>query len=660
MSEGNAMLKKIIETTAAAMLLAATVCMSASALDVVIDGEKVVFDDNYGYPFITEGRTLVPLRVTMEAYGANVRWDAEQSTAIVTLNETTVVCPTNENCIYRNGTRIPNEVGAVIIDSRTYLPIRAVLEAFDAQVGYDGNVLVTRPEYMSYVDKLEAAKPGNWNFWGEWSNAMSLFNSGKYYEAADAFEKLVPTIFKHDGPVNAAMLYNHLGFCCEKTGRGDLAAACFIREGELWDMVEGQHQSAVAARRKAKYARTVVQMFASVKDEKYNVRLNTQSEFVPKAGILKGVTLKRSSFPYIDTFEATTGVKLGAGLIYGTPAEGISPYKNVFTEAAKRGVAVQYALQPQNLADLAGISVEDSRYVAIAKDISATNAVVYVRFASEMNDTTSAIYTENYELYKEKFRIVADIFHKYAPNCAMVWSPNFSPEDTIELYYPGDAYVDIVGMSAYSEYQPETDPLDEGIDRSRFGALLNSIVSLYGYKKPIIVSECGASYRNPVTGDDITEFASRQINEFFTYLPIKYPQISSAYLFETVDAAGIRRFEFPGNATYSEAAIKGLSSYRYISDLRGDSGEYSFELGNNVRVPAANVLLHSFVETLHNDFSYVVYRINGTDIGVSYGIPYTISADFSPYKGQTAELTCLAFDSEQRLCASRKINIIVE
>lgn len=654
------MFKKFFAGIAFAVIFAASVCISASALDVIIDGEKVQFNDTYGYPFIVDGTTLVPLRVTMEAYGANVSWDAEQSTAIVTFDETTVCCPTDESCIYRNGTRIPNSVGATVIDGRTYLPIRAVLEAFDAVVGYDGNVLVSRPEHMSFVKKIESGLPGDRNFWGEWSRAMSLFESGKYSEASAAFIKLLPTILAYDRPENVAMLYNHLGFCYEHLGNGNLAAACFMREGEFWDKVNGQHQTAIAAKRKAKYSHTTVQMFATTDVKKYNIRLMQSSKYIPASGIITGVTLKGSEPSYLDHFEYKTGKRLSAGLIYGTPSEGISPYIKAFRAAAENGTYLQYALQPVDLADLGSIRQNDGRYIDIARDIADVGGKVFVRFACEMNDPGSKIFTENYELYKEKFRYVADIFHTYAPNCVMVWSPNFSPEDTMELYYPGDAYVDYVGISAYAEYQPETDPLEQGVDRSRFAAILNKIVSLYGHKKPIMVSECGASYRHPITWADITDFSTRQIYEFFTYLPIKFPQVSSVFLFETKDISGVRLFDFDGSEAYKNAAMNGLMSERYLSYADSDTRAYSFELGNNVRVPATKIQLHSFVQTLFNDFAYVVYRINDVDVGVSYGIPYTVEADLTAYKGQTVKLSCLAFDSQQRLCASRSINLVVE
>ncbi|MBR5308299.1 MAG: hypothetical protein IKU43_05975 [Clostridia bacterium] len=654
------MSKKVLHAFTASIAIALLISVRAFALDIIIDGTPVVYSDSMGYPFITEqGRTLVPLRATMEAFGASVDWDGQRNIAIVSLDETTVLCPIGEACIYRNGTKIPNEVGAAIIDSRTYLPIRAVLEAFDARVDYDGNVLVQRAEHASFVKTIESAPKGSKNFWKSWNNALALKNSGKYSEAAEAFKVLAPTLIAYDGPTNCAMLYNHLGYCYEMMGMYDYAAACFVREGDFWEKA-GDEQSSIAAYRKAKYSRTTLQLFATVSDEKYSVRPSDSHRLVPKAGALLGVTLRHSSYGYINSFGDSIGKKLSAGLIYGTLDDTAELYGGIYRNAAADGAVIQYALQPKNLAELKSITENDPRLIRIAKDINETGASVYIRFASEMNEPTSSIFTEDYELYKEKFRYAANIFHTYAPRCAMVWSPNFSPEDTMHLYYPGDEYVDFVGISAYSEYQPETDPLGVGVDRSRFGELTGKLVSLYGYKKPIIISECGASYRHPTTGNDITDFATRQIKDFFTYLPIKYPQIGTVFLFETYDASGKREFRLEENSDYREAFVSAIKSDFFLSSLTDVCEKYSFELGNNVRIPASQIQLHSFVKTLMDDFAYVVYRIDGVDVATAYAIPYTVGVDFTTYAGRVVELECLAFDSKGAPCASRKIRLTVE
>lgn len=130
-----------------AMLVIAAICftpwgkasaMETSDLGVTIDGESVAFQSGYGEPFIdTNSRTLVPLRGVMEAFGAEVSWDNDTSTAIVLKDGTAVQVPIGQTYILVNGVSVANDTSAVIKEERTYLPIRAVLEAFGAGVSWD-------------------------------------------------------------------------------------------------------------------------------------------------------------------------------------------------------------------------------------------------------------------------------------------------------------------------------------------------------------------------------------------------------------------------------------------------------------------------------------------------------------------------------------------
>ncbi len=653
-------MKKLLSVFFAAVVFAA-LTVSASAIDVIIDGVKVEFNDSTGYPFISaENRTLVPLRATMEAFGATVRWDAETSTALVTKNEATVTCKIGENRIFRNGTEIPNDTAAIIKDSRTYLPIRAVLEALDAKVDWDGSVLVTKPGAAGLIYSIENSGNKVSNYWGEWSKALELKSAGDYAGCIEAMKKLAPSFLAANEYANDAMLYNHLGACYNNLQMMEEAAACFVREAELWEL-SGAHQSALGALRRAGYCESTVQMFITSNNESYSGRKYFGALYEPKNGIRIGVTMKYSSHEYIEKFTPIAGKEAAGFILYGGVDTPIKNYKLSFEEAVKKDKIIQYALQPRDRADFNSIVENDVRYINLAKELQATGAKILVRFACEMNDASSNWYSDDYAGYIQKWRYVADIFHEYAPNCAMVWSPNFYPADNMEYYYPGDEYVDYVGISAYCGYNPDLDPLGQGIDRSRYESVLDTIVGLYGHKKPIIISEGGASYYHVETGKDITEFASRQLNNFLKYLPIKYPQVSSMYLFETLDAGG-RKFQLLENETYHEAYKNGISSPSYVSNNneQNDGIPYSLELCNNVTVPAQKVNLHSYFKTFENDFSYAEYQINGTTIGTAKDIPYTLSVDFSTYKGQTITLTAKAYDSKNQLCATKTYTIKVE
>lgn len=106
-------------------------------IKVLLNGENVDFNLEYGYPFIQNQRTLVPLRKTVESIDANVEWDEKNNQAIVTKNGINLKIPINKSYILKNDKKILNDSKAIIKDGRTYLPIRVVMESLNYTVGWN-------------------------------------------------------------------------------------------------------------------------------------------------------------------------------------------------------------------------------------------------------------------------------------------------------------------------------------------------------------------------------------------------------------------------------------------------------------------------------------------------------------------------------------------
>ncbi|WP_312648229.1 glycosyl hydrolase family 18 protein [Aminipila sp.] len=107
---------------------------------VVIDNEELKFseEDNMGVPFIdAASRTDVPLRKPLEKIGAEVSYDEKTKMVKATKGNITVQIPINQKYILVNGESVHIDSGAVIIGGRTYLPIRAVMEAFGYNVKWN-------------------------------------------------------------------------------------------------------------------------------------------------------------------------------------------------------------------------------------------------------------------------------------------------------------------------------------------------------------------------------------------------------------------------------------------------------------------------------------------------------------------------------------------
>ncbi len=103
---------------------------------IEINGLVIEFDQQ---PVIIDGRTLVPLRAIFEALGASVDWNGNTKTVTARKNDTEIKLTVGENVFYKNGEEIALDVPAMIISDRTLVPVRAISEAFDCDVQWDGN-----------------------------------------------------------------------------------------------------------------------------------------------------------------------------------------------------------------------------------------------------------------------------------------------------------------------------------------------------------------------------------------------------------------------------------------------------------------------------------------------------------------------------------------
>ena len=104
-------------------------------ISVTINGERVVFADQN--PVIVDGRTLVPVRGVFEHLGFEVGWAPDTRQALLTSDDFTVVITVGSATFTVNGANRILDVPAQIINDRTMLPIRAVVESVGYFVDWD-------------------------------------------------------------------------------------------------------------------------------------------------------------------------------------------------------------------------------------------------------------------------------------------------------------------------------------------------------------------------------------------------------------------------------------------------------------------------------------------------------------------------------------------
>ena len=103
---------------------------------VVVKGEYIDFDVP---PAIEDNRVLVPMRNIFTALGAEVYWQQDVQTVIAVRGDVVIAMQLGQNYLFKNNEKIEIPTASVARDGRTLVPIRAVSEALDAEVSYNGN-----------------------------------------------------------------------------------------------------------------------------------------------------------------------------------------------------------------------------------------------------------------------------------------------------------------------------------------------------------------------------------------------------------------------------------------------------------------------------------------------------------------------------------------
>lgn len=112
-----------------------TAVTTAYDITVFLNDQEVLFNEEMGFPFIdSANRTQMPFRVILEGYGAEVSWDPVNRVAKAEKDDIVVEVPIGERYIIRNTEVILIDTASLIYNDRTYIPLRAVMEAFDNNV----------------------------------------------------------------------------------------------------------------------------------------------------------------------------------------------------------------------------------------------------------------------------------------------------------------------------------------------------------------------------------------------------------------------------------------------------------------------------------------------------------------------------------------------
>lgn len=129
----------------------------------------------------------------------------------------------------------------------------------------------------------------------------------------------------------------------------------------------------------------------------------------------------------------------------------------------------------------------DSRIQDLCRGLADVGDSVLVRWGHEMEDVTGRYpwARDDAEGYRRAFRHFVGTCRGVAPEARFVWSPK--GESNLHRYYPGDAYVDYVGLSVYTLQAWDLDRY--GAQRTFSEVLAEKYERVTRYAKPVIVAE---------------------------------------------------------------------------------------------------------------------------------------------------------------------------
>jgi endoglucanase len=202
-----------------------------------------------------------------------------------------------------------------------------------------------------------------------------------------------------------------------------------------------------------------------------------------------------------SSFARSSDMQLDHIFIYWQALD-LPTFRASLRDAGRRGRAMMVTVEPYTRAinwrdggerlfsDILGGSF--SREIAtICQELGAFEGQVLVRWGHEMEKPTGRYpwARDDNRGYRAAYRHFVDDCRRHAPDALFVWSP--IGESNLEVYYPGDSHVDLVGVSLWGLQSYDQKFFAGKRDFPRTFADKYERAAAFG--KPVIIAELGVS-----------------------------------------------------------------------------------------------------------------------------------------------------------------------
>ncbi|RAV19967.1 stalk domain-containing protein [Paenibacillus contaminans] len=367
-------------------------------------------------------------------------------------------------------------------------------------------------------------------YWDLHLKAKSLDDAGNTAGAIPYWDELMRYEANKGNWENAAVYAGNIDEYYDKVAKDyENAIKYYELENEYW-LKAGKDWGAGDLQR-AEHLRTVTEIYVSSANAGLAKQLSEPKQgglakYEPESGVYLGLYSERDPKMgnYFTRSEQLYGKKHAIYLAY-------APWGTKFPgghaqNAKEAGAGLQIGWEPSEGLD----AVVDGPYIREwARQAKASGIPIFLRYASEMNGAWTK-WNGDPQAYIEKFRLIHDIMAEEAPNVAMVWSPGDVPRYSMDAYYPGDEYVDWVGISLYTEPYEHGDPSKPAYGQTPIERL-DELYGLYADRKPIMISETAVAHYTNADGEDYTDWALLNLSRLYEVMPIKYPRLKAITYF---------------------------------------------------------------------------------------------------------------------------------
>lgn len=365
------------------------------------------------------------------------------------------------------------------------------------------------------------------------------------------------------------------------------------------------------------------------------------AKFEPRSGVYSGIVSDGNGDPEIgkpEVFHHDFGV-YSSYLEFdefqtdlNKPSSYIIPEKDCLNQVPWNVVDINLVLDDEN-----------NEYIKETLDnIAKYSKPTIIRFGAEMNignlgDSPAA--------YVKAFRKIADIIHSDYPNFAIMWSPNDngSLDRPFWYYYPGDEYVDWIGVSSFSKKDflgsllfqdnPEVVTSREAqiyFTLGEFGYTTNSLKYITNFmsenniNKPLAISEGGVvsrvSYQTSGFDD---RWGETRLRNMYWYSAMRYPQLKSIVYFNHDMETEVIGFDLAPKPNYQAIMEEAMQNGQYLLNYN-ETPKFAFVKADDGRLYSSNTIIpiYGYVYQPEEYTDFVEYILDGAVIDTQTQIPF--------------------------------------